>query len=310
MMNLNRLLMLALGGLLIAAGGCGSQRTFDSPDAAVSALAKAVESRDRSTLRSMFGPRSAELQSGDPDQDRADLASFGRAIAEHHELERDGPDRATVLVGDDRWPFAVPLVKDGTDWRFDTDAGIEELTNRRIGRNELRTISACRTLIEAQAEYRAADPDHDGAPEYAQRLMSSEGKKDGLYWPSPGGVDPSPIGPVFAEAAIKTGETGERIPFNGYRYRLLTAQGPGAPGGAMDYLSNGRLTGGWAVIAWPAEYDQSGVMTFIASHHGVIYEKDLGPDTATEAAAIAAFDPSDGWAPAGAGPNGRETAPK
>jgi len=296
MKMLNLLAVMACGIVLAAGtGGCESQRTFQSPEAAVTSLSEAISAGDRDELRALFGPRAAELRSGDVEQDRQDFASFGRSLESGHVIEPDGEDRATVLVGEERWPFAVPLVNEQGGWRFDTDAGIEELTNRRIGRNELRTIAACRTLIEAQAEYRGVDRDGDGVLEYAQRLMSTPGTRDGLYWPAPGGVDPSPIGPVLAFAAARTDEGGHRLPYNGYFYRLLTAQGSGAPGGAMSYFSGADLTGGWAVIAWPAEYGETGVMSFLAGHGGVVYERDLGPDSA--AVAIAEFDPSAGWTP-------------
>lgn len=292
-----RITMLALVVMILWSAGCESQRRFSTPEEAASALANAAEERDRDELRKLFGPRVAELRSGDEEQDARDFASFSRSLAAGREVERGEAGGATLLIGEERWPFAVPLVNEEGGWRFDTDAGIEELTNRRLGRNELRTIAACLTLIDAQAEYRGVDRDGDGVLEYAQRLLSSPGMKDGLYWPAPGGVDPSPIGPVMASAAARTDEGGDRLPYNGYFYRLLTAQGAGAPGGAMGYFSGADLTGGWAVIAWPAEYGETGVMSFLAGHGGVVYEQDLGPDSDSAAAAIAEFDPSAGWTP-------------
>lgn len=290
-----RITMLALVVMSLWSAGCESQRRFSTPEDAASALANATEARDREALRRLFGPRVAELRSGDEEQDATDFASFSRSLAAGREVERGESGGATLLIGEERWPFAVPLVNEEGGWRFDTDAGIEELTNRRIGRNELRTIAACRTLIDAQVQYRAVDRDGDQVLEFAQRVMSTSGTRDGLYWPAPGGVDPSPIGPVMAFAAVRTDEGGQRLPFNGYYYRLLTAQGSGAPGGAMSYLSGADLTGGWAVIAWPAEYGETGVMSFLAGHGGVVYEQDLGPDSESAAAAIAEFDPSAGW---------------
>jgi hypothetical protein len=200
-----------------------------------------------------------------------------------------------VLIGEDQWPFAVPLVLKGSKWYFDTDAGLEELTNRRIGRNELRTIAACRTLIDAQAEFFERDPDGLGVKHYAPRLMSTEGKKDGLYWPAPGGVDPSPIGPVMASAAARRDEEGERIPFNGYLFKPLDRQGQSAPGGAMDYRQEGQLTRGWAVLAYPAVYGETGIMSFLCSSHGIVYEQDLGDQTDQIVAEIDAFDPDSPW---------------
>lgn len=276
----------------LASVGCQSQRRFDSPEAAVSALSRATETRDKSELRRIFGPRTAELRSEDEDQDTLDFASFQRALAEGHEIQSVSEDRAVLLLGEMRWPFAVPLViRSDSQWLFDTDAGIEELENRRIGRNELRTIAACRTLVDAQRLYRSVDRNGDGISEYAQRLMSTPGAKDGLYWPSYGGVDPSPIGPVFARAALRTDDEGQRLPFNGYRFRLLHRQGQHAQGGAMEYIVDGRMLNGWAVVAWPDQWDRTGVMSFIVSHAGVVYEADLGPETDSAAVAMSAFDP-------------------
>lgn len=300
MPSLKQLLHGALGVIAAAAlSACQSQRDFSSPEDAVAALTTAAERDDKSELRRIFGPDGAELRSDDPEQDRLDVAAFRRALAEAAEIERRGDDSATLLVGEERWPFAVPIVREADRWRFDTEAGIEELDNRRIGRNELRTIAALRTLVDAQAAYFSSDRDGDAVPEYAARLLSSPGTRDGLYWPSPGGVDPSPIGPVLASAATRHDDEGDRIPYNGYRFRLLTRQGEAAPGGAMDFSSPDGLTGGWAAIAWPAEYDVSGVMTFLVSSAGVIYQADLGPDTESATAAITEFAPGEGWSPVG-----------
>lgn len=284
-------------GLVCVGMGCESQRQFESPESALAALTAAAENADKPEIRAIFGPRANELRSDDIDQDKQDIQSFRRSLLESCKVEKLDEDTAILLVGEHQWPFAVPLVREGDRWIFDTDAGIEELDNRRIGRNELRTMAACKTVVDAQIEYHSADRDGDGVLEYADRLMSSEGKRDGLYWPSPGGVDPSPIGPVFAEAAIRVDDQGERIPFNGYRFRPLTRQGAGAPGGAMDYRSGDNLTGGWALIAWPAEYDHTGVMSFLIGHGGVLYQADLGPDTANVVAGITEFDPSTNWTP-------------
>ncbi len=298
MRNHMRITLTAVALCVLALGACNSQRHYDSPEAAVAALTKAADARDHSEIRRIFGPDAAELRSGDDDQDKLDAASFRRSLSEAAVVERQGDDDATLLIGEVRWPFAVPLVRgeDGT-WRFDTDAGIDELENRRIGRNELWTIEALLTLTAAQNEYIAIDRDSDGAREYAARLLSSPGARDGLYWDSPGGVDPSPIGPVLAAAAQRRDEKGNHVPYHGYRYRLLTSQGAGAPGGAMNYESSSGLTAGWAAIAWPDEYDGTGVMSFMVSSNGVVYQKDLGLDTESAAAAITDFDPSTGWTP-------------
>lgn len=289
---------LVAGTAAILACGCESQRSFRNPEAAVASLGQALAAGDRAELSRLFGPRAKELRSADPEQDRQDLASFRRNLEAGSVIETQGDDRATVLVGEDRWPFAVPLVRQGSSWKFDTDAGIDEMTSRRIGRNELRTIAACRTLIDAQAQYHSLDRDGDGVLEYARRLNSTPGSRDGLYWPpAPGGADPSPIGPVLAAAASRRDADGDPLPFHGYFYRLLTAQGPGAPGGERDYSIGGKLTGGWAVIAWPADYGETGIMSFIAGDGGAVYERDLGPESAAVAESITRFDPADGWNP-------------
>lgn len=289
-----RFATLTLAALALAASGC-AQQTFATPEDAAAALADAVERHDRAELRRIFGPKAAKLRSGDEAQDRADFDRFAGMIRENRTVAPIGDGVAVLEVGDIGWPFAVPLVSEEGKWRFDTEAGIEELEVRRIGRNELLTILVCETVYLAQKEYFEKDRDGDGVKEYAQKMMSSPGQKDGLYWPSPGGAEPSPIGPYLAEAAARKDASGQRPPFHGYLYKGLQRQGPSAPGGPRDFLVNGHLTGGWAAIAWPAEYDRTGVMTFIVSHDGVVYEKDCGPQTASAVASIDAFDPGDGW---------------
>ncbi|MBL8746372.1 MAG: DUF2950 domain-containing protein [Phycisphaerae bacterium] len=276
---------------LFGLSGCQSQKTFSSPEAAVAALSEAVQEQDRGDLRQLFGSRAHELRSDDPDQDRNDLIIFSRRLKEQREISLEGEDRAVLLLGASRWPFAVPMVKTGGAWRFDTDAGIEELTNRRIGRNELQVIEACRTLIDAQREYISKDHDGDGVFEYASHLMSTEGTHDGLYWPAPGGVDPSPIGPVLAAAATRTDERGRRMPYYGYYFRPLFR------GGTGDYMVNGNLTNGWGAVAYPAEYDVTGVMSFLCGSDGVVYQQDFGPETEKKVKALEVHDPSKGWSP-------------
>lgn len=277
--------------------GCQSQRTFTTPDQAVAALKQAVQDDDKKELKALFGPQLEDLKSGDPDADEADIVVFSRRLAEAGRVELDAPDHATLLIGHEQWPFAVPLVKEGDEWRFDTPAGIDELESRRIGRNERLTIAACRTLIDAQAEYFDRNPEGDGPKHYAQKLKSAEGRKDGLYWPVTGNEDPSPIGPVMAEAAARRDAGGDVVPYNGYSYRLLTSQGASASGGSMDYLADGRLTRGWAAIAWPAEYGETGIMSFLFGSTGAIYQQDFGDDTAKIAADLPSFDPGSGWTP-------------
>lgn len=291
----NTLTLFAAAIAFALTAGCQSQRTFNSPDDAVTALADAVKVQDKSELRRIFGPLAEQLKSGDPNQDHDDAIVFARKLAAGHKIKQDTPERVTVLIGEDQWPFAVPLVMKDATWRFDTDAGIDELINRRIGRNELRTIAACRTLIDAQAEFFARDPNGLGVKHYAQRLMSTEGKKDGLYWPAPGGVDPSPIGPALALAASRRDDKGQRVPFNGYLFKAIYRQTASAPGGAMEYMQNGLLTRGWAVIAYPSAYGQTGIMSFLFGSGGTMYQQDLGDDTTKAVDQIDAFDPGAGW---------------
>ena len=299
--KINILLFAAVA--LLLAGGCQSQpqpppepqRTFASPEDAVRALNLAVKQENKAELRRIFGPQIEQLKSGDPDQDHDDAIVFARRLAAAHKTRMDAPDHATVLIGDDQWPFAVPLTMKDSSWRFDTDAGLDELTNRRIGRNELRTIAACRTLIDAEAEFFDRNPDGLGVKHYAKRLLSTEGKKDGLYWPAPGGVDPSPIGPAMALSATRRDEKGERIPFNGYLFKLVYRQAASAPGGAIDFMQDDQLTRGWGVIAYPAEYGETGIMSFLCGSGGEVYQQDLGDDTDKAVDKIEAFDPGAGW---------------
>jgi len=287
----SKLLLGILATLLV--GGCQSQRSFHSPEEALVALDDAVQRQDKKELHQILGEQAEQLQSGDPEQDQEDAVVFARKLAMSGKIRRDGPDRATILVGEEEWPFAVPLVMTKSAWRFDTTAGIEELHNRRIGRNELRTIAACRTLIDAQAQFFNMDPDSVGVKHYAQRWISSEGKKDGLYWQSLQGLDPSPIGPAMALAAARRDEEGQRVPFNGYLFKLLTREAASTTRPARDYMENGQLTRDWAVIAYPAFYGDSGIMSFLCGSGGVVYQKDLGDETEKVVDQINAFDPTD-----------------
>lgn len=298
-----RLLALACTVAALALQGCTSQQSFSTPDEAGNALAQALAGQDRAQLKHIFGPEAPRLRSDEPTQDRSDLAYFAQELERGREVRMDSDSNATLLVGQERWPFAVPLVRtERGAWAFDTEAGIEELSNRRIGRNELRTILACRTLIDAQQEYFAIDRDGDGVNEYAAKLLSTEGTRDGLYWPAPGGIDPSPIGPAFAAAATDTDDKGRRLPFYGYHYKPLLSQGPSAPGGSMDYVTANGQTNGWAAIAVPAIYGQTGIMSFIVSHSGEVYEQDLGDGTQSFFRSVTSFDPSAGWTSTRAAP--------
>jgi len=277
------------------------QKRFKSPEAAWQALVTAARAGDRAKLLAILGPEGeAIVSSGDDVEDAADRRRFV-ANAERTTFEKL-PDGAVVAnIGPHLTPFAIPIVKDGDSWRFDTAAGKDELINRRIGRNELSTIAACRAYVEAQQEYARADRTGNGAGSYAQRLRSEPGKRDGLYWEATSAKDESPLGPLFADATAEgytpNEASSEPQPFHGYFFRILTAQGPNAPGGAQDYVKDGKMAGGFALVAWPAEYGQSGIMTFLVNRQGIVFQKNLGPQTADLVKAMTAYDPDASWVP-------------
>ena len=281
------------------AGAQPQQRTFATPEAGVAALIDAVRQRDRVALESILGPGSREvIESGDPVADAEARDDFLAAYDAKSNLVAVNASTRTLQVGDDAWPLPIPLVRRGNTWRFDLAAGREELINRRIGRNETNAIEASQAFIDAQQEYASEDRDGDMILEYAQRFRSTPGLKDGLYWPTLEGDEESPLGPLFAEARAEGYRPETATPgsvFYGYRYRILTSQGPAAMGGAYDYMVGGNMIGGVAMIAYPAQYGVSGVMSFIVNHDGVVYEKDLGPETPEAAAAITAFNPDNTW---------------
>jgi hypothetical protein len=293
-------LTLALALPSAAALAAARPLAFDTPEQAMQALIGAARRGDGKALSEIFGPGSrAVLSSGDPVADRLTRERFVQAYDTAHRLEAGG-GKVVLVVGRDEFPFPIPLVPDGPVWRFDGRAGHEELIARRIGRNELATIQVCLAIVDAQRDYYAQDRNGDGVLEYAQRFASTPGKRDGLYWETGSGAAPSPLGPVIARARAVgyAGKAGSGpTPYWGYYYRILSAQGPSAPGGAYDYVAGGRMIGGFAVVAYPAQYGSSGVMTFITSHDGVVYQKDLGPRTAALARQMKAFDPDDTWKP-------------
>jgi hypothetical protein len=267
---------------------------------ASSALADAVRAADVNALLAVVGPASKSwLFSGDVVSDREDWKKFLAAYERKNAVVRDGDAKATLVVGVDDWPFPAPLVKKDGKWTFDAAAGREEIINRRVGRNELDTIQTLLAIVDAQRTYAATDPDGNGTADYAGRFMSSPGKKDGLYWETKAGEAQSPLGPLIGEAAaqgyILKASSVKLQPYNGYYYRMLTRQGKNAPGGAYDYRVDGRLFGGFAVLAYPASYGLSGVKTFIVNHDGVVFEKDLGATTGSAAAALTLFDPDKSW---------------
>jgi hypothetical protein len=278
-----------------------SQMSFARPDLAVRALIDAAGTGSMADLLKILGPEAKPLvSSGDPVADRQALARFTALYAEANRITSQSDGHATLLIGKDEWPFPIPLVSAGGAWHFDTAAGKEEILNRRIGHDELSAIEVCRTYVDAQREYASKDRNNNGFLEYAQKFVSSPGKHDGLYWPAAANEEESPLGPLFAsaQAAGYSGKSTKaaRTPYYGYYYKILKAQGDNAPGGAYDYIANGQMIGGFALVAYPAQYDVSGVMTFIVNQDGIVYQKDLGPNTAKIAEKIRRFDPDASWA--------------
>ena len=274
-------------------------RTFAFPEEAVKALIEALKSKDAKAVEAIFGPGSRDLLwSGDPVADETAREQFLRRYAEKSRLEVSGA-KASLTLGNDDWPFAIPIMKKEGLWSFDSKQGREEILARRIGLNELSAIQACLAYVDAQRDYGLKDRDGDGLLEYAQKFRSDKGKKNGLYWEVKAGDEQSPLGPLFAEAQEK-GYTvkqsgGKPAPYYGYYYRILTAQGKSAPGGAYDYVVNGSMIGGFAMVAYPAKYGSSGIMTFIVNHDGVVYQKDLGKNTEKTAQAMKLFNPDSTW---------------
>jgi hypothetical protein len=270
---------------------------FDSPEAAADALAQAARSGEEKAVLAVLGSAGEDIaSSGDPVADRNGRAKFAEDYAEGHRIERKGDAKATLVYGDDDYPFPVPIVEQDGRWRFDAAAGREEILARRVGRNELDAIQVCLAYVDAQREYGSVDRNHDGLFDYAEKILSSPGQHDGLYWPTQPGEPRSPRGELVAEAQAQGYRyENKRAPYHGYFYKVLTAQGPHARGGAYDYIVHGRMIGGFALLAWPAEYGVSGIMTFEVNHDGVVFSKDLGPKTGELAAKITRFDPDSGW---------------
>lgn len=275
------------------------QQAFATPEEAVQAFVAAVKANDTQALLAVLGSSARPLiNSGDPVADRASREHFLRSYDEANSLVKSGDDKAVLQTGKDDWPFPIPLAKSQAGWRFDTDAGREEILDRRIGANELSAVQACLAYVDVQREYYQGDPDHDGLLHYAQKFRSAPGKRDGLYWETKAGEEESPLGPLFARAttagyAMKGGPNPD--PYHGYYYRILTAQGADAAGGAYSYIGHGQMFGGFALVAYPAAWGNSGVMTFIVNHDGVVFQKDLGPKTAAIARAMKTFNPDSTW---------------
>ncbi|HSP96343.1 MAG TPA: DUF2950 domain-containing protein [Candidatus Dormibacteraeota bacterium] len=302
---LRRRLTVALAALALAlpiarpvSGAPAAARSFASPEEAAQALAAATAANDAKAMLAVLGPEAQPLlTSGDLVADQNARKRFTQAYQAGHSLVM-GADGDTVLqVGADGWPFPIPLVKTDAGWHFDAETGREEILDRRIGANELSTIQVCLAYVDAQREYYDLDPDHAPLLHYAQKLASTPGKYDGLYWDAKPGEPESPLGPLLGRAwaeGYKAG-SGKGDPYHGYYFRLLTAQGPAAAGGAYDYIAHGKMIGGFGLLAYPAKWDNSGVMTFMVNHDGVVFQKDLGPNTAAAAKAITSFNPDETW---------------
>lgn len=291
-----------------AVGASPDQRAFVSPREAVQALVNAMKVEDMEALAAILGPEGRDLiSSGDAVSDKQERAHFVRAYEQSNNLERPTETKAVLVIGRDKWPLPIPVIKEGETWVFDTVAGKEEILNRRIGRNELSAIQVCLAYVDAQREYARVPREGDRLLTYAMNFRSDEDAKNGLYWPTKEGEALSPLGVLIANARAegysgKASGGGLPTPYHGYVYRILTAQGPDAPGGAYDYVVNGKMIGGFALVAYPAQYGVSGVMTFIVNHEGVMYQKDLGADTENTARAIEKYNPDKTWKKAGAPP--------
>jgi hypothetical protein len=276
-----------------------AQKSFASPEAAAKALVQAIRRHDIRQATAILGPGSRDIiSSGDAVADRGDRERFVRLYDEKLVVEGAESGRAVLSLGNEGYPFSIPLVKKGKVWRFDSAAGREELLNRRIGRNELQTIEVMRAYVDAQREYAEEDRDGNGALEFARKFRSMPGKRDGLYWEVKEGEKESPLGPLVARAESEgyTKGKGEgRTPYHGYLFKILKGQGKDAPGGAFDYLVNNRMILGFALLAYPAQYGSSGIMSFIVNQNGVVYQKNLGEESARAAASMELFNPDPGW---------------
>ena len=295
--GLRRLALIFLLALPLAATAA-EQRTFATPEAAVDALVAALKANDEAALAAIFGDKHKELvDSGDAAQNAAARAKASEALAAFRVLDSRGEDRRVLMMGVNAWPMPIPLVRVGGAWRFATEEGVEELINRRIGHNENSAIEVLRAYVDAQRQYASTDRDGDGVLQYAQKLASTTGKHDGLYWPADAakGEEESPFGPLIAASSAYLKGHKEGDAYRGYHFRILTRQGKSAAGGAYSYVINGRMIAGFAMVAFPAEYGVSGVMTFVVSHNGKVFQKDLGKNSGKVGAAMASFDPGAGW---------------
>jgi hypothetical protein len=288
-------------GLPVATSAADTGETFATPEEAVSALVTATTAQSGEALRAIFGPAAAELANPDRVQATNEFNAFNTALNATNRLVHESETKCVLELGTNSWPFPVPIVKKDGRWFFDTEAGKEEIFLRRVGKNELNTLEVMRSYVDAQREYASRDRNGDEVLEYAQRLASTPGAKDGLFWPPDLDGEISPLGPMVAQAQGEGyrmgGKTQDstREPFHGYFFKILTRQGKHAPGGKYNYIINGHMIGGFALVAWPAEYGESGIMTFIVNQQGRVYQKDLGPKTGKLAAEMKDYNPDASW---------------
>ena len=281
------------------------QSSYASPELAVAAMREAVKSGDANALRSVFGPAIGQISNPDPAQHAKNMATFAKRLSEFVGLSKREDGTLVVLLGEEHWPFPIPLTMANGQWYFDTLAGQQEILNRRLGANELSAIEVCHAYVDAQRQYMLKDYDGNGVMEYAQRMQSSPGKKDGLYWETAPGDEESPFGPLVTKATEDgysnrslSAARSKHDPFHGYFFRILKKQGGDAPGGKYDYVINGHMVAGFAFLAYPAEWGNTGVMTFIVNQRGKVYQKNLGEKTEELAKAIDEYNPDDTWKPA------------
>lgn len=291
---------LALGATHVGSAADIGQ-TFATPEEAVAALVAAARAEDTNAFRVIFGPVGVEIENPDRVQAANELSAFNAAVNQHQRIVHESDAKCVLEIGDNAWPFPVPIVKRDGRWFFDTEAGKDEILNRHIGKNELSTLQSVRAYVEAQREYASKDRDGDDVLEYAQHLSSTPGTKDGLYWPPDLDGEISPLGPFVAQAQNQGYFVGSKVqgassePFHGYFFNILTRQGKHAPGGKYNYIINGNMIGGFALVAWPVEYGETGIMTFIVNQQGRVYQKDLGPKTVKIAGAMKEYDPDKTW---------------
>ncbi|MBF0506794.1 MAG: DUF2950 domain-containing protein [Nitrospirae bacterium] len=288
---------------IVQGAGVTSQKSFSSPEDALKSLAEAVKAKDRPALDQIFGPAGKELHYSDRVQAAAEFEEFAKHLAEKTNLVKESDSKVVLHIGNENWPFPIPIVKKDNKWFFDTETGKEEILNRRIGEDELTAILVCRTYVKAQREYAMKDWNGDGILAYAQNLRSDQGKKNGLFWRAVPGEELSPLGEFIAKARMEGYKKEKSLfkeqptPFHGYYFSILKRQGKNAPGGAYNYIINGNMVGGFALVAFPSDWGKSGVMTFIVNQQGKVYEKNLGPNTIKIARRMKSYNPDKTWKP-------------